>query len=102
VRAGAEVAVAVDHDPSGAGAAVFSDFSRFYAETFIDGRDIALFRWKALDAGMARLAALSADPDIASEQAGHGAARVLAAHRWAHRIDPIIVAMEASRRRLGL
>src|SRR6202012_5203675 len=46
-----------------AGAATFSDFSRYYAEVSRAGQNMELFRWKALDAGMAALEAMAADPE---------------------------------------
>ena len=83
-----------------AGAAVFSDYSRFYAEAFTEDREIALFRWKALDDGLQRLARLVDDPAAAHALAVAGKARVVAAHRWDHRVDAILDAADASRRAL--
>jgi hypothetical protein len=84
-----------------AGAAAFSDHSRFYGEVFAEGEEIALFRWKALDDGIAQLAQLHADPGAAWAIARRGKAKVAAGHRWAHRVDAILAAAEASRARLG-
>lgn len=85
-----------------AGATAFSDDSRFYRETFVEDEEIALYRWKALDQGMARLGQLHAAPDQAFAIARRGGAKVAAGHRWAHRVDIILAAAEASRRRLEL
>ena len=45
-----------------AGAAVVSDYSRFYASAFEEDKDIALFRWMDLDGAMQKIARLAADP----------------------------------------
>ncbi|HEX3918114.1 MAG TPA: glycosyltransferase [Caulobacteraceae bacterium] len=80
-----------------AGAAVVSDYSRFYAQAFAEDREIALFRWKALDDGLERLAQLAGNPAAAYALGIAGKARVLAAHRWDHRVDAILAAADASR-----
>lgn len=80
-----------------AGAAAFSDYSRFYAEAFVEDREMALFRWQALDDGLQRLARLTEDPAAAHSLAAAGKARVLAAHRWDHRVDAILASANASR-----
>lgn len=83
-----------------AGAAPASDHSTFYAEQFSPDEDILLYRWKALDEGVARIGVLAADPQAAFAMAGAGQARVLAHHTWAQRIDPILAAADAARARL--
>lgn len=75
-----------------AGAAAFSDYSRYYGEVFEDGRDIALYRWKDLQAGMDRLQDLVERPEAAWEIARNGRAKVLAGHTWDSRIDTILTA----------
>ncbi|WP_158913986.1 glycosyltransferase [Caulobacter sp. S45] len=77
-----------------AGAAVFSDHSRYYALAFA-ADEIALFHWKALDAGMDALERLTGAPEDAYAMARKGKARVLAEHTWDHRIALIL---EAARR----
>jgi hypothetical protein len=84
-----------------AGAAVLSDYSRFYAEAFLEGEDIALYRWKALNAGLDQLARLQAEPEAAYAIAQAGGAKVAAHHRWADRMDIILNAAQASRSALG-
>jgi Glycosyl transferases group 1 len=75
-----------------AGAATFSDFSRYYDQVFEDGRSMAMFRWKDLDAGMGRLAALAADPAACFAMAREAKALTLRDHTWDRRIDPILEA----------
>ena len=85
-----------------AGAAALSDVSRFYAEAVVEGQDMAFYRWKALDVGIETLARLAGDPDAAFSIAQAGGAKVARAHRWAHRLDAILGAAGAARRKLGL
>jgi hypothetical protein len=80
-----------------AGAATFSDFSRYYAQVFEPGRNIELFRWKDLAGGMARLAALAADPVACFDHARSAKALTLAGHTWDHRIGRIVDAANAVR-----
>ena len=80
-----------------AGAATFSDHSRYYAQVFEPGRDIALFRWKALAAGMDLLKQLAGDPARTFEMARRAKALTLAEHSWDRRIGRIIAAGEAVR-----
>ena len=75
-----------------AGAAAFSDYSRFYGEAFDEGREIALFRWTDLKGGMARLADLAGDAGQAHAIAQAGQARVLAQHTWDSRIETVLEA----------
>jgi len=79
------------------GAAAVSDFSSFYADHFDEGSEIILYRWRDLDAGIAALADLAADPDRAFALARAGQAEVLAEHRWKHRADTIIAAGDRAR-----
>jgi hypothetical protein len=80
-----------------AGAATFSDYSRYYAQVFEDGADIALFRWKDLGGGMEQLKALAADPARAFDYARRAKAITLAGHTWDQRIDLVLHAGEAVR-----
>jgi hypothetical protein len=80
-----------------AGAATFSDFSRYYAEVFQPGETIELFNWRDLAGGMEKLAALANDQQRAFEQARGAKALTLAHHTWDQRIDLILAAGEAVR-----
>ena len=82
-----------------AGAAVVSDSSTFYAAAFRPGREIGLYSWDALDAGLAGLQALSQDAEAAHAMACAGQRRVLAEHRWDHRIGDILDAARQARAR---
>ena len=82
-----------------AGAAAASDHSEFYAANFAPGEAMALYRWRDLEAGLAAVAALAGDADAAFAMAQAGQRRVVAEHRWINRIEPIIAATEAARRR---
>lgn len=73
-----------------AGAAAFSDYSRFYGEAFDEGREIALFRWNDLKGGMARLVELASDAAKAHAIAAAGQARVVASHTWDSRIETVL------------
>jgi len=80
-----------------AGAATFSDYSRYYGQVFEAGRNIALFHWRDLGGGMAQLKALADDPERAFEYARAAKALTLAGHTWDHRIDLVLQAGEAVR-----
>ncbi len=80
-----------------AGAATFSDYSRYYGEVFEDGTNIALFRWRDLDGGMAQLTALAEEPPRAFDYARRAKAIALAGHTWDRRVDLILAAGEAVR-----
>ncbi|HWA61510.1 MAG TPA: glycosyltransferase [Caulobacteraceae bacterium] len=75
-----------------AGAASFSDYSRYYGEVFEDGRDITLFRWMEVRGGLDRLQALAADAAAAHATAVAGKAKVLAGHTWDSRIERVLEA----------
>lgn len=81
-----------------AGAAVWTDASAFYDDHFREGEELGVFRWRALDEGMAGLAELSRDPERASALARAGQTRVVAEHRWDHRLPIIIAAADAVRK----
>ena len=83
-----------------AGAAPASDHSTFYAERFTPDAEILLYRWKALDEGMARIGALVGNAEAAFAMAGAGHARVLADHTWSSRVDVILAAADAARAKL--
>ncbi|THD70282.1 glycosyltransferase [Phenylobacterium sp.] len=80
-----------------AGAATFSDFSRYYAQVFQPGKTIELFYWRDLKGGMEKLKALASDPERAFEYARGAKATTLAGHTWDQRIDLILQAGEAVR-----
>jgi hypothetical protein len=80
-----------------AGAATFSDFSRYYAQVFEPGANIELFHWKDLAGGMAKLQSLAADPERCFEYARSAKAMTLAAHTWDVQVDQILQAGEAVR-----
>jgi hypothetical protein len=82
-----------------AGAAVASDRSSFYAAAFLPGREIALYDWDDLDAGLVAVEALSRDPVAAHAMACAGQRRVLAEHRWDHRVGVILDAARQARAR---
>jgi hypothetical protein len=84
-----------------AGAAAFSDFSRFYDAAF-DRHEIALFRWADLPGGMEQLVSLHADPGAAFGIARAGKARVAREHRWDARVDIFEAAAAASATALEL
>jgi hypothetical protein len=80
-----------------AGAAVASDHSSWWAEQFVEGQDMLLYRWTDLDAGLSRLAALAEDPEAAWRMARSAKTKALAGHRFDHRVASIIAAAEAVR-----
>lgn len=86
-----------------AGAATFSDFSRYYAQVFQPGINIELFSWKNLDAGMTALTALASDPERCFEYARSAKIETMNNHTWDHRVDLILgaasVAMMSDGRR---
>ena len=84
-----------------AGAAAASDHSRFYADAFEEGRDIALYRWMALPEGLAAIAALAEDPDAAFAMAQAGKRTALAGHCWDDRVDRIVAAAMAASGTVG-
>ena len=83
-----------------AGAVAATDYSGFYAEHFEEGKDIAFYRWKALQTDLAAIGDLSENPAAALEMVRAGQPRVVAEHRWINRIDAILSAAEASRSKL--
>jgi len=84
-----------------AGAAVMTDASAFYADHFVEGQELGVYRWKALDEGMEALAALAADPAQARDIAAAGQQRVMAGHRWDNRLDTIVQAADAARSQMA-
>jgi hypothetical protein len=82
-----------------AGAAAASDFSRFYEGQFKPGREMALYRWRDLEAGLAAIARLAEDPRAMFDMAVAGQAKVLAGHRWKNRVAVIVEAAQRARAR---
>ena len=82
-----------------AGAAVASDHSAWWADRFVEDEEILLYRWKDIDGGLARLAALVDDPEAAWRMAVAGQRRVTAEHRFDHRADEVLAAAQATRAR---
>lgn len=76
------------------GALPFTDVSRYYEQVFEDGRDIAMFRWMDLPAGLARLRDLIDHPEQAFPMVQRGKALAMADHGWDARL-PIIFAAAA-------
>lgn len=73
-----------------AGAAVFSDYSRFYGGAFEEDREISLFRWQDLKGGLAKLVDLATDAGKARDMAQAGQRRVIAEHTWDQRIEIVL------------
>lgn len=84
-----------------AGAASASDDSSFYASQFQAG-EMALYRWRALDEDIAGLGRLLQDPEALWSMAQAGQRRVVAGHRWSHRVDGILAAADAARVRMAI
>jgi hypothetical protein len=82
-----------------AGAAAATDYSSFYEQNFELGKEMATYRWMALSEDLPKLAELAEDPSAAFAMARSGQARVLAGHRWSHRVDTILAAADAVRAR---
>jgi spore maturation protein CgeB len=80
-----------------AGAAVASDHSVWWDENFVEDREILFYRWRDLDAGLARLGALADDPEASWRMAVAGQRRVMAEHRFANRVDTVLAAAQAAR-----
>jgi hypothetical protein len=65
-----------------AGAATASDYSSFYSSQFNEGEEIALYRWRDLETGLASIARLADDHEAAFAMALAGQRRVSAEHKW--------------------
>jgi hypothetical protein len=75
-----------------AGAATFSDFSRYYAAEFQPGENIELFSWLDLPGAMDRLRALSTDPERCWRFARSAKRLTLAKHTWDRQVPDILEA----------
>lgn len=80
-----------------AGAAVFSDASKYYAETFKEGREIVTFGWHRLDEVPGQITALLADTPRLAAIARAGHRRATAEHRWTERAARIVKAVKQAR-----
>jgi hypothetical protein len=87
-----------DRVPSGmlAGAAVATDYSKYYAAHYESGRDIVLFRWQHLEEDLAAVKALLGNGEALFAMAKAGQQKALRQDRWEHRIDTILKAAEAA------
>lgn len=74
------------------GALPFTDVSQYYEQIFDDGRDIAMFRWMDVPAGLARLRDLLDHPEQAFPMVQRGKVKALADHTWDARLPLIFSA----------
>ncbi|WP_304191930.1 glycosyltransferase [Phenylobacterium aquaticum] len=72
------------------GAAVLSDESKYYAEAFKPGREMATYGWNRLDAVPGQIADLLADPAGLAAMARAGAKRAQAEHSWTARAAKLV------------
>ncbi|PHY20865.1 glycosyltransferase [Caulobacter sp. BP25] len=80
-----------------AGAAVASDHSAWWASQFVEDEDMLLYRWRDLDAGLARIAALAEDSEAAWRMSRNAQVKAAARHRFDNRVDTVIAAAAAAR-----
>jgi hypothetical protein len=80
-----------------AGAAVFSDYSKYYADVFKVGQEIALFAWPHMAEAPGQLSDLLSEGDKLARLARAGAKRVQAEHRWSDRAGRIVKAVKQVR-----
>lgn len=73
-----------------AGAAVFSDNSKFYADAFKPGREMAVFEWPRMAEAPGQLLALLADEPALARMARAGALKAQAEHRWSDRARKLV------------
>ena len=81
-----------------AGAAVASDHGAWWAEQFVEDEDMLLYRWRDLDAGVARLALVN-DPEAAWRMGRNAQAKAAASHRFDNRVDTVLTAAAAAQTR---
>jgi hypothetical protein len=79
-----------------AGAATFSDFSRYYDAEFRPAEAIEMFSWLDLETAMGSLQALSADPERCWRMAKAAKRLTLAGHTWDKQVSVILAAAEAT------
>lgn len=80
-----------------AGVAVFSDASRYYADAFKEGREIATFSWNKLHAAPGQLTSLMSDIPALAAMARAGYKRAMADHRWFDRATRLVKAVRQAR-----
>lgn len=79
------------------GAAVFSDYSKYYADVFKVGQEIALFAWPHMAEAPGQLSDLLSEGDKLARLARAGAKRAHAEHRWGDRAARIAKAVKQVR-----
>ncbi len=80
-----------------AGAAVFSESSRYYADAFKQGEEMASFSLRQLDRTPGQLISLMSDLPAQAAMARAGHARAMAEHRWSARAEELVRVVEAVR-----
>lgn len=80
-----------------AGAAVFSDSTKYYADVFKEGREIATFAWPKMIEAPALLTGLLADEARMAGIARAGAKASQAGHRWTERAARLVKAVKQAR-----
>ena len=80
-----------------AGAGVVSDQSRYYAEAFKEGREIATFTWSELDKVPGQIEGLLADEAALAAMARAGAKKAMAEHRWTDRAAKLAKAVRQAK-----
>jgi hypothetical protein len=77
-----------------AGAAVFSDTNKYYADAFKEGREIVTFPWPKMAEAPGMLTAMLADEARLAGIARAGARRAMAEHRWSDRAAKLVKAVK--------
>ncbi|WP_375268571.1 glycosyltransferase [Phenylobacterium sp.] len=80
-----------------AGAGVISDQSRYYAEAFKEGREIATFTWSELDKVPGQIEGLLADEAALAAMARAGTKKAMAEHRWTDRAAKLAKAVRQAK-----
>jgi hypothetical protein len=80
-----------------AGAAVFSDTSKYYADVFKEGRELETFAWPKVAEAPDKLIALLADEPRMAGIARAGAKKAVAEHRWTERAGRLVKAVKQVR-----
>ncbi|MDB5467975.1 MAG: hypothetical protein JWQ46_2737 [Phenylobacterium sp.] len=80
-----------------AGAAVFSDNTKYYADTFKEGREISTFAWPKMAEAPDLLGALVADEARLAGIARAGARKAQGEHRWSERAGRLVKAVKQVR-----
>lgn len=83
-----------------AGAVAVTDQSAYYRQEFTEGRDIAFYRWKQIDADLLSIKDLLHRPETLLATARAGQKKANAGHGWGHRIPAIVRAAELARARI--